>query len=313
MIKKLLSIALVSTSILANAQSFTATYSFASTTSLTGTTDPSTPPSVAGITCGTFQAVGTGTTINNAGRFSFSGWPLATLSGTTSAASYTAMGGTIDLGKYYEVTLTPNANSQLTLNSMNFVARRTSTSARSFAVRSSIDSYAANLTATVVGTGTIITIAGINEFFFSVDGNTNYFNGNTITFDGAFTNLTNPVTIRFYAWNGESTATNSSFAIDDVTFIGSTSITTGLGTITSDLNSNFNMYPVPNNDGVVYINNKNNVEISNIEVIDMLGNIVSTTTENKTALNLANVSNGTYFVRIYANNSVTTQKIVINK
>ena len=73
------------------------------------------------------------------------------------------------------------------------------------------------------------------------------------------------------------------------------------------------MYPVPNNDGVVYINNKNNVEISNIEVIDMLGNIFSTTTENKTALNLANVSNGTYFVRIYANNSVTTQKIVINK
>lgn len=313
MIKKLLSIALVATSVLANAQSFTATYSFASTTTLTGTSDPSTPPTVSGVQCGTFQAVGTSSTNANGGRFGFNGWPIATLSGSASATSYSAMGGSIDLGKYYEVTLTPTGGNYLTLTSMDFVARRTSTAPRSFAVRSSVDSYASNLTATVVGTGTVITIEGTNEFFFSVDGNTSYHSGNTISFGSTFVNLTNPVTIRIYAWNSEAATGN--FTIDDVTFNGSTALTTGLGTISMDLNANFNIYPVPNNDGVVYIENKGNNEVSKIEVMDILGNVVSSTKGdlNKITLDLSTVSNGTYMVRIYSNNTITTQKIVVSK
>ncbi len=195
----------------------------------------------------------------------------------------------------------------VTLNTCSFTVQRSGTGIRSFAVRTSADNYVNNLPA--IASTTNISIQGTNEFFWNFDGTTPAQNNNVINFMGATIN--SATSFRFFAWNSE--ASSGIFSIDNVTFDGSTSVTTGLGTIPADLNSNFNMYPVPNNDGVVYINNKNNLEISNIEVIDMLGNVVSTTTENKTALNLANVSNGTYFVRIYANNAVTTQKIVINK
>lgn len=313
MIKKLLSLAFVSSAVLLNAQSFTATYSFAATTTASPVMDPSTPPTASGLTCGIFQAVGTNSVNASAGRFSFNNWPIATTSGSLSAATYTDMGGSIDLGKYYEVTLIPNSGNQLTLNSMDFVARRSATAPRSFAVRSNVGSYASNLPATVAGTGTVITIAGTNEFFFSVDGNTNYFSGNTITFGSPFVNLTSAVTVRIYAWNSESTAGN--FAIDDVTFNGSTSLTTGLGSITSELNAPFTIYPVPSNDGVVFIDNKNTSEISKIEVMDIVGKVVSTTlpTTNKVMLDLSAIANGTYSVRVTTNASISIQKIIVNK
>ena len=297
-----------------NAQSFTATYSFVSTTTVSGTTDPSTPPTATGLTFGSFSAVGTSTANQSTGRFSFNGWPLATLSGSTSAVTYTDMGGAIDLNKYYEVVLTPTLGYQVTLTSMDFTGRRTATAPRSFAVRGSVDSYSANLNASIAGTGTVITLAGTNEFWFSVDGNTSYFTGNTITFGSAYVNLINPINVRIYAWNAEQSGGN--FTIDDVTFNGNASLATSIATLHFDLNSNFNIYPVPNNDGIVYIENKNAQELSSIDVVDVFGNVVLSSkneTASKIKLNLAEVSNGNYVVRINTVNGTTTKKLVIVK
>ena len=125
--------------------------------------------------------------------------------------------------------------------------------------------------------------------------------------------INSPTTFRFYSWNSE--ASTGSFGIDNVTFDGTATLSTGLGSVTSDLNARFNVYPVPNNDGIIYIESNHNIEISKIEVIDVFGNVVAKNTEStkKVELNLSHVSGGTYFVRVYANNSVTTQKIIVTK
>lgn len=313
MSKFLLSFTFIFIGLLAGAQSFSVTYNFASTTTLTGVTDPTTPPTASGLTFGAFTAVGTSTANQGTGRFSYNGWPIATLSGSTSATTYTDMGGALDPSKYYEVTLTPVSGNQVTLTSMDFTARRTGTAPRSFAVRSSVDSYVSNLTASVT-TGTVITTPVNNEFWFSVDGNTSYFPGNEITFGSSFVDLTSPVTIRIYAWNSEATLGN--FTIDDVTFNGSVSVATSIGKVKFDLNSNFTIYPVPSHDGVVFIDNKNTLDVSKIEVIDVLGNVVLTSNSKndiKIKLNLADMPNGNYFVRMHSGNTVSTKKIVIIK
>jgi hypothetical protein len=317
MIKNLLStLALVSAALMANAQSFTATYSFAATTSVTGTTDPTPSPIVTGITCGTFVAVGTNTANGSAGRFSFNGWPIATLSGSNSATSYSAMGGSIDLTKYYEVMMSPTAGYAVTLDSITFLSRRTGTGPRSFAFRSSADAYANNLTASVPSS-TLLSIAGTNEFFYTVDAATtsNYQSGNKVTTSGAaFVGFTSPMTFRLYSWNAEATAGN--FGIDDVSFYGSVAVTTGFGKLSFDLNSNFNVYPVPSNDGVLFIEGKNVQNITKIEVLDVLGNVVlsnASKNETKVKLNLADMPNGNYFVRLHSGNTVSTKKIVVLK
>src|ERR1051326_2718625 len=60
----------------ANAQAFTGTYTFASVTTTSGTTDPTPPPTATGLTFGSFTAVGPHSPNPNAnGRFSFVNWP----------------------------------------------------------------------------------------------------------------------------------------------------------------------------------------------------------------------------------------------
>ncbi|MES2567316.1 MAG: T9SS type A sorting domain-containing protein [Bacteroidota bacterium] len=317
MIKNLLSaLVLVSASLMVQAQTITATYSFAATTSVTGTTDPTPPPTATGVTFGSFTAVGTSTANGSTGRFSFNGWPIATLSGSTSATSYSAMGGSIDLGKYYEVSISPTSGFAVTLDSITFLSRRTGTGPRSFSVRSSADSYSNNLLASVPPS-TLLSIAGTNEFFYTVDAATSsaYNSGNKITTsNAAFTGFTNPITFRFYAWNAEAAAGN--FGIDDVTFYGSVALSTRIGNLNYNLNSNFNVYPVPSHDGILFIESKNMQDVNKIEVLDILGNIVlsnTSKTETKVKLNLADMPSGNYFVRVYSGNVVSTKKIVVIK
>lgn len=313
MIKHLLSIACVSIGLNLSAQSFVATYSFAATTTLTGTTDPSVPPVATGVTFGSFTAVGTSSASTGAGRFSFTNWPTGA---TTAVDTYTSMTGALDPSKYYEVTLTPVSGYELTLSGITFGVRRSGTGIRSYAVRSSADTYGSNLTA-AVGTNTNLSVVATDEFFWNFDATSTSSdqNGSAIILSGApFTAVTTPVTFRFYAWNSE--AGTGTFSIDNVTFAGSTSLATGLGKVNYDINAGFNVYPVPNHDGIVYIEGKNLDEVSKIEVMDVLGNIILTSAsknENKVRLNLSEVPEGNYFVRIYNGNSVSTKKFTIIK
>lgn len=313
MIKQLLTISLITASLIAGAQSFVATYSFAATTSVSGTTDPSVPPTSTGITFGSFTAVGTGSNSSGAGRFSFNSWPTGA---TTAVDTYSTMTGALDPAKYYEVTLTPDLGYEVTLTNIGFGARRSGTGIRSYSLRSSADAYASNLPASVVS-NTNISIVGTDEFFWNFDATSTSAdqNGSLITLSGPnFTSIITPLTIRFYAWNSE--AGTGTFSIDNVTFIGSTSLITGLGKVTFDLNSNLNIYPTPSHDGVIFIESKNAMEVTKIEVLDILGNVVLTNnskTDAKVKLNLTEMSSGNYFVRVYSGNTVATKKIVIVK
>jgi hypothetical protein len=294
MIKKLLSIALIATAMFANAQSFTGVYTFsavASGTASTGYTDPTPVPVAAGLTFGSFTAVGTGT-------------------------SYANMTGSINVNEYYNVTLMPASGYSLTISSITFGVRRSGTGIRNYAVRSSADSYSANIPASV-GTNTNLSVVSTDVFFWNFDATATSADqvGSTVTLSGAnFTDLTSPISFRFYGWNSEGSGGN--FSIDNVNINGSVSLATSIATLNFDLNTNFNVYPVPNNDGIVYIENKNAQELSSIEVIDVFGNVVLSSkneTASKIKLNLADVSNGNYVVRINTANSSTTKKLVILK
>lgn len=312
MIKQLLSGAFILAALFVKAQSFTATFDFASTTSLTGVTDPTTPPSATGVTFNAFTAVGTGTASSAGGRFSFTNWGLGAINGTNTPTSFT---GAIDPGKYYEVTITPTGGYNLSLSSITFSVQRSGTGIRNYAVRSSADSYSANLVASV-GTNTNLSVINTNEFFWNLDALTSAQGGSSISLAtlSDFTNFTSPITFRFYAWNAEQGS--GTFSIDNVVFNGEASVTTKLGAVNFDLNSNFNIYPNPTNDGVVYIENKNAMDLTKIEVLDVLGNIVSTNspkTETKVKLNLSDMPNGNYFVRMYSGNMISTKKIAVVK
>lgn len=310
MIKPILTVAIIATSLFSFGQSFSAKYNFALTSTTTpSTTDPTPPPTITGITFGSFSAVGVGTVSTSNGSFTYDTWGLGAQNGTNTPTSYT---GNIDLGKYYDVTITPNSGYQVTLTDMTFTSRRSSTGPRQYAIRSGNDSYSNNLPAS--STNTNISIINSNEFFFNQD-NSNTYTGNTITFsDPSFSNFTSPVNIRFYAWNAESTA--GSFRIDSVIFNGSVSITTGISSVSFDLNSGINVYPIPNHDGIVYIDH-NISDLNKIEVFDILGNLIVTQNINndnkKLKLNLSELNTGNYFIRFTANNKVSTKKIAIIK
>lgn len=312
MIKHLLSFSIVLASFSANAQSFSAKYNFALTNTVTpSTTDPTPVPTATGVDFGAFSAVGVGTVSTSSGSFTYDTWGTGALTGDNTPANYT---GAIDLGKYYDVAITPQSGYEVTLTDMTFSARRSGTGPRQFSVRSSMDSYAANLPATA-STHTLMSVINTNEFFFNTDGVTSTTNGNTITFsDPAFTSFTSPVNVRFYAWNSEGAT--GSFRIDSVIFNGTASLITNVAKLSFDLNSNFNVYPVPSHDGVVYIENKNALEVTKTEVLDVLGNVVVTNdfkNETRVKLNLADMPNGNYFVRMYSGNAISTKKITVIK
>lgn len=313
MIKKLLTTTLVTSSLFLGAQSFTAKYNFAAVTPSTGLTDPTPSPTVTGATFGSFSAAGTGTVTNpNAPfRFSFTNWGLGS---TTTVNTYSTMTGAIDTAKYYKVSITPSVGYYLSLTNISFTSQRSGTGIRSYAVRSSASSYTTNLPASV-GTSTNLSIQGSNEFFWSLDANSSALIGSEINLSGpAYTSFSTPISFRFYGWNAE--ATTGTFSIDSVIFSGSVSLATSVGSVNFDLNSNFNIYPVPSNDGVLFIENKNATEISKIELMDVLGNVVLTNNannESKIKLNLADLPNGNYFIKISSGKNVTVKKIVVIK
>lgn len=316
MIKKLLSITFMATAITVNAQSFSALYPFtsvsSSTAANTGTVDPTPSPTVTGVTFGSFTAVGVNSVTAASGVFAFSQWGTGAINGSDAVATFT---GAINTAKYYDVTVTPNAGNSITLDSIKFNVLRSSTGPRNWAWRTSADAFATNLTASV-GTNTNISVLAGDNFFWSVDTYTTNTQqkGCKVAFGSSFASLTNPVDFRFYAWNAESTA--GTLRIDSVTFYGSVTVATSLASLNFDLNANFNVYPVPNNDGIVYIENKNAQELSCIEVVDVYGKVVLSSkneTASKIKLNLAEVSNGNYIVRINTVNGTTTKKLVILK
>lgn len=195
-----------------------ASYKFSNVTTSSGTTDPTPVPVNTGTDFSSPKAVGVSSNSIENARFSFSKWDTGgdTINHDT---TYSALKGSINTGKYYEVTLTPKYKNSLTLTSLTFSFKRDSAGVRTYAVRSSLDNFKNNLTATVSNNKALKVQSG--NIFFSFYDVDSLQKGSTINLS-AFKNLTKPVTFRIYGWNAEDST--GTFGIDSLTFAGSAGI-----------------------------------------------------------------------------------------
>ncbi len=192
-------------------QSFTSTYAFGSVTASTGKTDPTPVPTATGVIFGSFNAsAGVSANPNAGSRFSFTGQAIGA---THSSDTFT---GAIDLTKYYEVTLTAASGFSFDLSTIAFTLQRAGTGIRQYAVRSSADSYASNLPATINPSNANLQVVATNIFQVA-DAATTSQVGSLVTLTG-FTAINTSITFRFYGFNAEGTG--GTFSLDDVIFSG---------------------------------------------------------------------------------------------
>ncbi len=198
-----------------------AKYDFRNVTTTSGVIDTTSPPdqviiNTDRIVFSNFEAIGVSTNSTADSVFSFTGWGTGAADGETSYANLT---GTINTGKYYEFTVTPQYLQGLTISEITFDAGRNDEGARTFAVRSSVNNFASNLTAvTTPATHPELGVQTGNVFFIKNDAD-NSFSGAKITLSGAnYTEFHDPITFRIYAYNAESTA--GTFEIDNVNLVG---------------------------------------------------------------------------------------------
>ncbi|MES2774109.1 MAG: choice-of-anchor J domain-containing protein [Bacteroidota bacterium] len=206
------------------AQPFTALYPFSGVaTNTSGTTDPTPVPTAPGVTFGSFSATGTPPNPNAAGRFSFIDWALGATNGSNTFS------GSVNTAEYYQVTITPQANFTLNLDSLTFLLQRSGTGIRQYSVRSSVDAYGANLAASINPANSSLQVVPPNNIFQVDDASTGPNYGSTITLTG-FTNITTPISFRFFAFNAEGAG--GTFSIDSVRVFGQAVPVAGSAVIT---------------------------------------------------------------------------------
>lgn len=136
---------------------------------------------------GTFSVMSRGSGLTpNAGTNTFSATAWAT--------------GALDTSDYFEFTLSPAGGFSLTLTNLNFDERRSSTGIRSWAVRSSLDSFAAN-----VATGAVPDDTSTRS--------------QSVLLGAGFSGQAAGVTFRFYGFAAE--ASGGSWRLDNVALYGS--------------------------------------------------------------------------------------------
>ncbi len=328
MIKKLLGIAMIFiTAEYVNAQAFTLSYQFTSVTPSTGVVDPTPTATVTGVNSGSWTAVGTGSASSGSAYFSFTGWGTGATNGDNS--NFT---GSIDLTKYYQLSLTAQPSYVFSLDKMTFGASRSGTGVRHWAVRTDRDNYTANIAATYTAlnaaasasSAPLITIQNGDTFFWkddafstSVAGAGAAFNNICqVTFTGSpYTNQTS-YNIRVYAWNAEGSG--GTFRIDTAMVFGTAtfSLGTNINKVSHDMGASFRLYPNPATYGVAYIESSL-PQINKIEVLNALGQVVSIQNAfinaSRAELKLSELPTGYYFVRITSKEAVYTEKLLITK
>ncbi len=288
---------------------FTATYDFSSipSSATNGTTDPTPPPTVAGLSFNNFSAVvpSTPTTFNGSagtGRFAYPNQPTGATNGDNVYTNYT---GSLDTSIYYEFTITPNVGTTYDLTGITFRVQRSGTGVRNYAVRSSADSYASNLTASINPANTALEVVAGNIFFYNTDVSSGQ-NGSTITLSGpSFTNLTTPVTFRFYGYNAEAAGGN--FSIDDVAISGNV---TTLSSSSFNAIEGLTMYPNPLKGDTLFLTSTANADMS-VQIYDVLGKEVVNSKVMNNTVNVSGLNAGVYIVKVTEEGKTATRKLVI--
>lgn len=257
---------------------FTITYDFAEAPS----PDPGT---VEGdnVTSSSFIAVGLASTTTG-NRFAWSDFPVS---------------GAMDENKYFEVTITPAANYKMTITSITFAVQRSGTGPRTYVVRSSVDTFAANKPAAINNGNPELEILPNNQFHFTNDSSGKQVGSSIVPIK--IIDITAPVKLRFYAYDAE--ASGGTFSIDDVVISGK--LESVLATDESALaRANF----VKN---TVVANNILFGAKSNIQIVNMNGQVVKSASVNDgTSLDVASLPKGMYIVTGTVDGKPVSQKIM---
>lgn len=171
------------------------------TNAITGTNPNTASPYTSG------QTIDANLTVSGIGRG-------AGIAGTNTNDRYNATGWNnagIDANDYFEFTLTPHNGYWIDFNSLVYTAQASGTGPASFAFRSSIDNYSADI-GTPASTGSTMNLSA-----------------------GSYQSITSAITFRFYGWGGSG----GTFSINDFTFNGTVTtppkyyrtITSGIGII----------------------------------------------------------------------------------
>lgn len=201
----------------AQQQSFKVTYNFNSVTTNTGLVDPTPVPTAPGVIFGSFSAVGYSGHPAMDKKFSWTGNDTGGIEFSTNCADFT---GKLDESKYYQVTLAPLDGYTLDLATITFGLSRYSGGIRNYAVRSSVDNFAANLPARINPFTPDLAVLPDNSFFWVDDKvDPSDHRQNEVDLDAEFAALASPVTFRFYGWNAE--LSGGFFTIDNVLVTGS--------------------------------------------------------------------------------------------
>ncbi|HQQ95169.1 MAG TPA: T9SS type A sorting domain-containing protein [Bacteroidia bacterium] len=289
-------------------------YGFGSVTISSGTLDPTPSSTVGGLNLGHFSAVGTFTNPSVPGSFAYAGWPQGASNGNDNQSSMT---GSLNTGKYFEVSVTPQPGYSLTLLSSSFDVNRAANGPRNYAVRSSVHNYSTNLTGVLNTNTTNLSLNGNNEFFWKLDANFNspQSGSNLLLNVPAFAFLANTTTFRFYSWNAE--ADSGWFAIDNVQFFGTvSSLVTGLGQVSMDMYSPISIYPSPSS-GLIYV--KGPARFERVDILNAQGAILySTKTEQGAGLeqfemDLGFLPSGVYIIRMQSGERYSSSKFILSK
>jgi PKD repeat protein len=167
-----------------------------------------------GLDFSNFAAVGVGSSPMAVGSFGFNGWDTGALDGELVYANLT---GSLNAGQYYEFTVQPVYGQTMTLNSVLFDISRDMDGPRTYAVRSSVDGYASNLSASLSTSNPDLSVQSPSVYFINNDTNTMEV-GSRVTFSGPSYETESPITFRIYAWNAESTS--GYFTVDNVRVAG---------------------------------------------------------------------------------------------
>jgi PKD repeat protein len=193
-------------------------YNFSGVTNATGNTDPTPAIATPGLVFTQPKANGvSANSISNA-QFEFTNWGTGASDGNN---DYTALTGNLDNAKYYEFTITPDLAYAMKITGMSFTVGRNASGPRTFAIRSSANNYATNLTPTFGSADTNNMRIQSGNVIFMRNDTARTFTFNRLSITGAPFSLlkdNNSITFRIYAFNAEDT--DGSFIVDNLRLLG---------------------------------------------------------------------------------------------
>ncbi|MBE2181718.1 MAG: autotransporter-associated beta strand repeat-containing protein [Chthoniobacterales bacterium] len=160
------------------------------TNPITGTNPNTNNPYISGQTVATnitVSGIGRGTGINGSNandRYNANGWDT----------------GSIDLNAYFTFTLTPDSGYEIDFNTFFYTLQRSATGPQSIVLRSSLDSFSANLWST-----NYTAVTSTHSFTVDLSG-------------ASFQNITNGIEFRIYGWG--ATGSGGTMSVNDFAFTG---------------------------------------------------------------------------------------------